>query len=124
MFRSTAFASLAVLAAVSTTALAARAQGAANAPGYADAGNVVGGGGATLLGGGEDLVILYSRSGAGGGAGMAQTGGTARFTGSTGDGLEVEHPDLAPAGAGHRRAARLVGGGDNAEVVYEPRTVR
>ena len=126
MFRNTAFASLVVLTAVSALSSAAPAQNGSAITGYVapDLGNVVGGGGATLFGGGNDMVILYSRGGAGGGASLAQAGRLARFGGGTGDGPEVEYPDLAPAGAGHSRAARLVGGGDNAEVVYEPRGAR
>ncbi len=80
---STAFASLAILAALAAAPLAARAE----------AGNVVGGGGV-----------------------LAQSGRLARFAGSHGDGLLVEYLAPAPAGAG--REAQLVGGGDNAEVVY------
>ena len=43
-------------------------------------------------------------------------GRLAGFAGGHGDGLLVEYLAPAPAGAG--REARLVGGGDNAEVVY------
>ena len=104
---STAFASLALLAALAAAPLAARAE----------AGNVVGGGGATITGGGDDMRITYSAGGAGGGGVLAQSGRLARFAGSHGDGLLVEYLAPAPAGAG--REARLVGGGDNAEVVYK-----
>ena len=105
MFSKTAFSSLAVLAALAATPLAAaRAQSGDLAAMAPDAGNVVGGGGATLLGGGDDMVILYSRGGAGGGAGMAQAGRPARFAPSTGDGEEVEYPE---GGAGAGSAARL-----------------
>ena len=103
---STAFASLAILAALAAAPLAARAE----------AGNVVGGGGATITGGGDDMRITYSAGGAGGGGVLAQSGRLARFAGSHGDGLLVEYLAPAPAGAG--REAQLVGGGDNAEVVY------
>ena len=107
MVRSTAFASLALLAALAAAPLAARAE----------AGNVVGGGGATLAGGGDDMAIAYSTGGAGAGGGvLSQSGRLARFAGSHGDGLLVEYLAPAPAGAG--REAQLVGGGDNAEVVY------
>ena len=117
MFSKTAVSSLAVLAALAATPLAAaRAQSGDLAAMAPDAGNVVGGGGATLLGGGDDMVILYSRGGAGGGAEMAQAGRPARFAPTTGDGEEVEYPGAAPAGVG--REAWLLGGGDNAEVVY------
>ena len=106
---STAFASLALLAALAAAPLAARA---------AEAGNVVGGGRATLSGGGDDMRITYSTGGAGGGSGvLSQSGRLARFAGGHGDGLQVEYLAPAPAGAG--REARLVGGGEDAQVVYE-----
>ena len=126
MFRKTAFSSLAVLVAVVAVPLGARGQSGYGATSYVapDVGNVVGGGGATMLGGGDEMVILYSRGGAGGGAGWVQAGRSARFAGTTGDGLEVEYLDAAPAGSGRGREARLVGGGDGAEVVYGPATGR
>lgn len=126
MSRSTAIASLAILAAFATSPLAAQAPSVTGNAGYfaPNAGSVVGGGGATLLGGGDDMVILYSPGGAGGGgAEYAQPGRAARFT-TDGDGPQVEYPDAAPAGAGRGREAWLLGGGDNAEVVYAPRTAR
>jgi hypothetical protein len=108
MVRSTAFASFALLAALAAAPLAARADG----------GNVVGGGGATLSGGGDDMVIAYSTGGAGGGGGvLTQSGRLARFAGTDGDGSQVEYLTPAPAGAG--REARLVGGGEDAQVVYK-----
>jgi hypothetical protein len=122
MFRDTALASLAVLATLAATPLAARAQNAVFGHVAPDVGNVVGGGGATLYGGGDDMVILYSRGGAGGGAGMAQAGRSARFVGTTGDGPEVGYLESAPAGAG--REAWLLGGADGAEVVYSSPTRR
>ena len=104
---STAFLSLALLAALAAAPLAARAE----------AGNVVGGGSATITGGGDDMRITYSAGGGGAGGGvLTQSGRLAGFTGTDGDGLQVEYLGPAPAGAG--REARLVGGGDNAEVVY------
>ncbi len=107
MVRSTAFASLALLAALAAAPLAARAE----------AGNVVGGGGATLSGGGDDMRITYSTGGAGAGGGvLTQSGRLARFAGNN-DGLQVEY--LAPAPADTGREARLVGGGGDAEVVYK-----
>jgi hypothetical protein len=106
---STAFASLALLAAFAAAPLAARA---------AEAGNVVGGGSATITGGGDDMRITYSAGGAGGGGGvLTQSGRLAGFAGTDGDGPQVAYLAPAPAGAG--REARLVGGGDNAEVVYK-----
>jgi hypothetical protein len=87
-------------------------------PGYV--GNVVGGGVATLEGGGDDLVIVRGGGGAGGGgAGRAQRGRFARMAGGDGDGQQVEYLDRSQAGMG--RAARLLGGGEDAEVVYLPR---
>ena len=111
MIRSTAFASLAILAAAAAAPLAARAE----------AGNVVGGGGATITGGGDNMVITYSTGGAGGGGGSlpSQSGRLARFAGSHGDGSLVEYTTPAsPSDAG--REAWLIGGGDNAEVTYVP----
>ena len=83
--------------------------------------NVVGGGGATISGGGDNLTITYNTGGAGGGSALtAQPGRLARFAGSQGDGQIVEYAAPAPASSG--REAWLVGGGDNAEVVYiQPR---
>ena len=110
MIRSTAFASLAVVAALAAAPLAARAE----------AGGVVGGGGATLSGGGDNMTITYSTGGAGGGGVLTQSGRLARFAGGHGDGgLQVEYLAPAPADAG--REAWLVGGGDNAEVAYDRR---
>ena len=105
---STAFASLALLTALAAAPLAAQAE----------IGNVVGGGGATLSGGGDDMRITYSVSGAGGGGGvLTQSGRLAGFAGTDGDGLQVAYLAPAPAGAG--REARLVGGGEDAQVVYK-----
>jgi hypothetical protein len=111
MIRSTAFASLAVVAALAAAPLAARAE----------AGGVVGGGGATLSGGGDNMTITYSTGGAGAGSGvLAQSGRLARFAGGHGEGgVQVEY--LVPAPADTGREAWLVGGGDNAEVVYDRR---
>ena len=104
----TAFASFALLAALAAAPLAARAE----------AGNVVGGGGATITGGGDDMRITYSTGGAGGGSGvLTQSGRLAGFAGDHGDGQLVEYLAPAPADAG--REARLVGGGEDAQVVYK-----
>ena len=87
--------------------------------GTAQAHSPVGGGSATISGGGDDMAIAYSTGGAG--AGMAthsQSGRLARFAGSN-DGPQVEY--LTPASANPGPSARLVGGGDNAEVVYDRR---
>ncbi len=86
--------------------------------GVAQAYEPIGGGSATLSGGGDDRTITYSAGGAGGGmATHSQSGRLARFAGND-DGLQVEY--LAPAPANPGPSARLVGGGDNAEVVYGP----
>ena len=112
MVRSTAFASFALLAALTTAPLAARADG----------GNVVGGGIATLSGGGDNATITYSTGGAGAGGGvLTQSGRLARFAGTDGDGLQVEYSAPVPPavpGAGTGREAWLVGGGDDVQVVY------
>ena len=126
MARSTAIASLAIMAAFATSPLAAQAPSTTGTAGQVApiAGGIVGGGGATLLGGGDDMVVLYSPGGAGGGVDYAQPGRTARFATTDGDGPQVEYPNAAPAGAARGREAWLYGGGDNAEVVYEPRAAR
>ena len=87
--------------------------------GAAQAYQPVGGGSATISGGGDDMQITYSAGGAGGGmATHSQSGRVARFAGGHGDGQLVEYLTSAPANPGPQ--ARLVGGGDNAEVVYGP----
>jgi hypothetical protein len=96
-----------------TTALAAERLAGHEAGG----GNVVGGGrAAAILGGGDDMVIQYGTPGAGGGAGWSQAGRTARFAATDGDGPQVEYMAAAPARTG--REARLLGGGEDAQVVY------
>ena len=114
MMKRTAFASL---FAVALAAGAAQAQAPSDGSAAVN-GNVVGGGIATLAGGGDDMTITYSTAGAGGGSGvlLSQPGRLARFAGGHGDGQLVEYLGPAPAGAG--REAWLLGGGDNAEVVY------
>ena len=80
-------------------------------------GNVVGGGVATLSGGGDDATVTYSAGGAGGGMTFhSQSGRAARFAGTDGDGPVVRYS--APADTNPGREAWLLGGGDNAEVVY------
>ncbi len=79
--------------------------------------NAMGGGAATITGGGDNLQITYGLSGAGGGGSLIQVGRNARLQ-TTGDGLEVEYLDVAPAGAGANREAWMTGGGDNTQVVY------
>jgi hypothetical protein len=84
--------------------------------GAAHADSVVGGGSATITGGGDDMTITYSTGGAGGGDALrSQPGRLARPTGTpTGTGVEYLEP--APSDPG--REAWMLGGGDNAEVVY------
>ncbi len=89
------------------------------AAGAAQAYEPIGGGSATLSGGGDNATVTYSAGGAGGGMAFhAQSGRLARFAGSS-DGAQVEYLTSAPANPGP--SARLVGGGDNAEVVYDRR---
>ncbi len=108
--RRTAFASLFAFALA-----AGAAQAQVQSP---SGGNVVGGGGATIAGGGDNMSITYSAGGAGAGGGvLTQSGRLAGFAGGHGDGQLVEYLAPAPADAG--REARLVGGGEDAEVVYK-----
>ncbi len=87
--------------------------------GAAQAYSPVGGGSATISGGGDDMAITYSAGGAGGGmATHSQSGRLARFAGNS-NGAQVEYLTSALANPGP--SARLVGGGDNAEVVYDRR---
>jgi hypothetical protein len=117
MFRNALFASVIALGAAG----AAQAQ-APDTTGFAvpATGNVVGGGGATIVGGGDNTTILYSGTGAGpGGTIQAQAPRLARARNGY-HGLSVEYlePETAPPG----REAWMVGGGDNAQVVYsDPR---
>ena len=84
--------------------------------GAAQAYQPIGGGSATLSGGGDNATITYSAGGAGGGmATHSQSGRLARFAGNS-DGPQVEY--LTPALSNPGPSARLVGGGDDAEVVY------
>jgi hypothetical protein len=99
-----------------TTALASLFALALTA-GAAHADNILGGGSATISGGGDNLTVTYNTGGAGGGSAlMAQAGRTARFVGTRGDGPQVEYS--APADTNPGREAWIVGGGDDAQVVY------
>ena len=105
-----------------TTAFTASLFALALAAGAARAESTVGGGSATISGGGDNMVITYSAGGAGGGGSalQAQSGRVARFAGGQGEGgPRLEYLTPAPSNPGPQ--ARLVGGGDNAEVVYERR---
>ena len=118
MFRNALFASVIALGAAGAGAAQAQAQ-APDTTGLAvpaTAGNAVGGNAATIVGGGDNLTILYSGAGAGpGGALQAQAPRLARARNGYG-GVSVDYlePETQPAG----REAWLVGGGDNAQVVY------
>jgi len=76
-----------------------------------------GGNAATIAGGGDNLTILYSGTGAGGGALQAQAPRLARARNGYG-GVSVEYMEPETAAAG--REAWMVGGGENAQVVYSP----
>ena len=113
MVRNALFATLIALGAAG----AAQAQAPRDGSAAALAGNVVGGGVATLSGGGDNATVTYSTGGAGGGMTFhSQAGRAARFAGTQGDGPVVEYS--APADTNPGREAWLLGGGDNAEVVY------
>jgi hypothetical protein len=115
MFRNALFASLIALGAA---AGAARAQAPLDGGAAALGGNVVGGGVATLSGGGDNTAVTYSAGGAGGGMTFhSQAPRLARARNGQGNGgvsVEYLEPETAPPG----REAWLLGGGDNAEVVY------
>ncbi len=105
------------LFALALAAGAAQAQAPRDGSAAALDGNVVGGGIATFSGGGDDATITYSAGGAGGGMAFhSQAGRAARFAGTDGDGPAVQYS--APADTNPGREAWLLGGGDNAEVVY------
>lgn len=118
MFRNALFASVIALGAAGAAQAQAPETTGLVAP--ATAGNVVGGAAATIAGGGDNLVILYSGTGAGPGGGLqAQAPRLARARNGYG-GVSVDYlePETAPPG----REAWMVGGGDNAQVVYsDPR---
>ena len=105
MIRSTAFAPLAILAALATAPQAARAE----------AGNVVGGGGATITGGGDDMRITYNSRSAGGGARYEQLGRSVTFAGNSGGNPSWTYGPAPASEPG--RAVRLIGGSDDAQVV-------
>ena len=89
--------------------------------GAAQAYDPIGGGSATISGGGDNMVITYATGGAGGGSALReQPGRVARFASGQGEGgPRLEYLTPAPADPG--RVGWLVGGGDNAEVVYDRR---
>ena len=118
MFRNTLFASVIALGAAGAAQAQAPDSNGLAVP--ATTGNTVGGASATIVGGGDNLVILYSGTGAGrGGSLQAQAPRLARARNGYG-GVSVDYlePETAPPG----REAWMVGGGDNAQVVYsDPR---
>lgn len=115
MSRSTAFGSLALLA--SLAAAPALAQAPSDLAYRASQnGNVVGGGVATLSGGADDMLVTYSRGGAGGGASFDRPGRIATFAGNDGD--KPRWTYAAPADSSPGREAWLLGGGDDTAVVY------
>ena len=120
MARSTAFASLVLLAGLAATpALAQAPSDLAYRPaqaGSAQGGNVVGGGVASLSGGGDDWVLTYSRGGAGGGASFDRPGRVATFAGNDGDKPTWTYG--APAETSPGREAWMLGGGDDSTVTY------
>lgn len=116
MFRNALFASVIALGAAAGGAAQAQAPDTTGPAALGAAGNIVGGVPATIVGGGDNTTILYSGAGAGaGGATQAQPPRLARARNNFG-GVSVEYlePETAPAG----REAWMVGGGDNAQVVY------
>ena len=118
MIKRTAYASLFALA-LALAAGAARAQAPLDGNAASD-GNVVGGGGATISGGGDNMQSTYSTGGAGGGGAVrTQVPRLAAVTnGRVGAGNALTPEYMEPERAGPGREAWLLGGGDNAEVVY------
>src|SRR3954471_8741707 len=117
MFRSTTFASLTILSALVAAPATVLAQAPMNGTSRGQVGDVVGGGGAALSGGGDDRTITYSRSGAGGGAIYAQPGRSVTFAGNSGGDPRCSYAAM-PGARGVGREAQLVGGGEDAQVVY------
>jgi hypothetical protein len=132
MIRSIAFASVGVLAALTAAPPMARAQAPSDTKSYQQpqAGNVIGGGGASLSGGGDDRIIVYSSGGGGAGGGrFEQLGRIGIFAGSNGGGNAggggPSFTYSAPPASAAGREAWLVGGADDAQVVYSnPATSR
>ena len=109
------FASLAILGTLA--AMPALAQAPMDGNGFAPrGGNVIGGGGAGLSGGADDMTITYSGRGAGAGGTYEQTGRIGVFAGNTGGNPSFTYSTPAPSGPG--REAWLMGGGEDASVVY------
>jgi hypothetical protein len=115
MIRKVLFASLIALGAATGAAQAQAPDPSGRVP---TTGNIVGGGAATIAGGGDNMQITYAAGGAGGGlVPLAQPPRLARARNSTGGGsMGVDY--LEPETARPGREAWLVGGGNDAEVVY------
>jgi hypothetical protein len=118
MLRFAAIASIAILAAGAATSGAFAQRGGDAPDGPPQVGNVVGGGGATISGGGDDMVITRTRAGAGGGASYEQPGRVATFIGNDGGKPLFGYGPAPNTNPG--REARLVGGGEDARVLYAP----
>jgi hypothetical protein len=121
MIRNILFASVVALGAAGASGARAQAPDTNGLAVPATAGNAVGGGSASIVGGGDNATILYSGGGAGtgGGALQAQPPRLARARNGYGS-LSVDY--LEPETASPGREAWMVGGGDNAQVVYgDPR---
>ena len=115
MARSTTFASLALLAGLAATPALAQAPSDL-AYRSTQNGNVVGGGVASISGGADDMLVTYSRGGAGGGASFDRPGRVATFAGNDGDTPSWTYG--APAETSPGREAWMLGGGDDSTVVY------
>ena len=115
MFRNALFACVVAVGAASAGAAHAQAPDTAG-PAVPATGGVVGGNAATIVGGGGDLTVIYSGTAAGGGGALqAQAPRLARARNGYG-GVSVEY--MEPETAAPGREAWMVGGGDNAQVVY------
>lgn len=75
------------------------------------AGNVVGGGAAQLISGGTDSIVQRDADG------RVQPGRTAKLAAAGGGETEVHYIEPVPSGA-RGRDALLLGGGENAVIVY------
>jgi hypothetical protein len=117
MIRNALFASLITLAAAAGVAQAQAPDTTGRVP--PSAGNAVGGGAATIAGGGDDMQITYASGGAGANgsaAPRAQPPRLARARNGTNGSMSVDY--LEPETARPGREASLVGGGEDAQVVY------
>lgn len=111
MFRRTMIASMLLLGLAGTAGAreAPVADAAAHVP--PGAGNVVGGGAARLIGGGTDSIVQRDADG------RVQPGRAARLAAAGGGETDILYVEPVPSGA-RGRDALLLGGGDNAVIVY------